>query len=110
MLTTILRRIALTALIACAPLAAGCYAEADYPEASDGYQPVVHDNGSVVYYDTAGSPYYYEGNRVVYVTQSSPYYTHYVSHYRTYRPYYNRWYSTRGYRYRTTRYNYRTRR
>ena len=64
-----------------------------------------HDNGCVVYYDNVGEPYYYEGGRTVYITRSHPYYGRYVGHYRTYRPYYSRWYSHTGYRYRGTRYS-----
>ena len=105
MIANVIRRIALAALVACAPVTAGCYAEVQSrPVAVEGYQPVFHDNGCVVYYDTAGEPYYYEGGRVVYVARTSPRYAYYVGHYRTYRPYYGRWYAHYGYRYRTYRY------
>ncbi len=104
-MTNIIRRIALATLIACAPITAGCYAEVQArPVAAEGYQPVFHDNGSVVYYDTAGEPYYHEGTRIVYVERSSPRYAHYVGHYRSYRPHYHRWYGRYGHRYRHARY------
>ncbi len=99
MLASVIRRIVLTAAIAAAaPLASGCYAEAQVP-AYDGYEPVYTDDGYVVYYDAGGAPYYYAGNRVVYVQPSSPYYSRYTYHYRTYGPRYHRWYSRYGYRY-----------
>jgi hypothetical protein len=107
MLATV-RRVLFTALIAaCAPLAVGCYAEAEAPVAGDGYEPNYHDNGAVVYYDQGGSPYYYDSGRVVYVAPTSPYYGRYVTHYRTYGPHYQRWYQSRGYRYRGYRGGYR---
>lgn len=100
-----LRSFALAAAIALAPgCAAGVDADSTAPSAVDGYQPVTNESGNVVYYDTVGEPYYYEGNRVVYVVHTSPRYAYYVGHYRTYRPYYSRWYAHHGYRYRYRRY------
>jgi hypothetical protein len=98
MLTTTIRRIVFSALVAVsAPLAAGCYAEAEAPGTYDGYTPIYHD-GYVVYYDRGGAPYYYNGGRQVYVERGA-YYDRYAAHYRTYGPRYNSWYQNRGYRY-----------
>jgi hypothetical protein len=98
MVATTFRRILVSALIACAPLAAGCTAEVESPGEYDGYTPMFHD-GRVVYYDQAGAPYYYNGGRTVYVERSHPYYGRYETHYRTYGPRYQNWYRARGYRY-----------
>src|SRR5438067_664409 len=100
MLVTTVRRIIVSALIACAPLAAGCASQdAEYPANEyEGYQPIYHE-GRVVYYDGAGAPYYYNGGRTVYIERGSPYYGRYETHYRTYGPRYQNWYRARGYRY-----------
>jgi hypothetical protein len=101
MLTSVIRRIVLTAAIAvAAPLAAGCHAdvEAQVP-AYEGYEPMYTDDGYVVYYDAGGAPYYYVGNRVVYVQPTHPYYGRYTTYYRSYGPRYHRWYTRYGYRY-----------
>jgi len=71
MFSNALRSLALVATLAIT----GCAATVDdRPAAADGYQPVLNESGNVVYYDTAGEPYYYEGNRIVYVVRTSPRY------------------------------------
>jgi hypothetical protein len=100
-----IRGIVLSAMItALAPLAAGCYVDAEVePVAAEGYTPTYY-NGYVVYYDSYGSPYYYAGDRTYYVPRTYAHYDRLTYHYRTYSPNYHRWYTNRGYRYRGTQY------
>jgi hypothetical protein len=89
---------ALVAGLGCATSA--CYVEDEGPPAAyASYEPAYYD-GYVVYYDSVGRPYYYAGDRVYWVPQSSPVYVGLVNHYRYYRPYYSHWYGHYGYRYR----------
>jgi hypothetical protein len=101
-----IRSLALVALLA-VPIAAttsGCYVDAEGPEASYGYEPQYY-NGRIVYYDTAGRPFYYEGGGQIWIAATDPYYGGYVTHWRTYGPAYNAWYTNHGYRYHTWRGN-----
>ena len=100
-----IRNFALIAVIAGALGATGCYADAygvegPEPVVAEGYTPQYYE-GSVVYYDDYGRPFYYNGGVQVWIPESSPYYGGYVNYYRSYGPAYRRWYSGYGYRYRT---------
>jgi hypothetical protein len=66
------------------------------------YQPLYYE-GYPVYYSDAGAPYYYSGGQSVYIPASYGLYNTYVSHYRTHRVHYVRWYSSTGQRYRDYR-------
>ena len=70
------------------------------PVATSNYYKPLYYNGYVVYYDTVGRPLYYVNGGTYYVPPSYLYYNRYVSHYRMYRPYYQRWYRSSGHRYR----------
>jgi len=59
------------------------------------YDPFLYD-GYLVYYDSAGLPYYYLNGEPVYVPQDAGGYGNLIEHYRTYRPNYEQWYRTRG--------------
>ena len=83
-----------------APLAGCEYEEAEYAETGYAYQPAYY-NGYVVYYDTAGLPYYYIDGSMYYVPRSYVYYGALCDHYRYHRPYYERWYVSEGHRYTT---------
>ena len=93
-----LRELVLAATVVL-PLGA-CYVEA--PAAAYGYTPAYYD-GAVVYYDASARPYYYVNGAAVYISPASPRYPYYADHWRTYGPYYNRWYTHEGYRYRAYR-------
>lgn len=54
------------------------------------YQPVYYGE-QVVYFDDAGSPYYYDGPRVVWIGPTWPGYAGYVRHYHMYGPRYRVW-------------------
>jgi len=85
----------------------GCYVEPVAPGpvvvADYGYEPMYYD-GYVVYYDGVGRPFYWVNGVQVWIPPSSPYYTRYVTHWRTYGPAYQRWRAAHGARYRTYRY------
>jgi hypothetical protein len=66
------------------------------------YTPMYY-NGYVVYYDNGGLPIYYVNGAAYYVPRAYPHYGRLVGHYRTYRPHYQRWYSSHGVRYRAYR-------
>lgn len=61
------------------------------------YQPLYY-GGYVVYYDNWGRPFYTLGGTSYYVPVSSPYYSVYVGHYRTYGAAYRGWYARGGWR------------
>jgi hypothetical protein len=98
------RRLTVAAvLLGAAGFLPGCYAEAEpaYVTSADvdyGYVPAYYD-GYVVYYDTIGRPYYYNGGSVVWIPPSSPYYVGLRNHWHAYGHAYPRWYSSYGYRY-----------
>jgi hypothetical protein len=98
-----LRGIALALLTAASgSLASGCVAEDEAPPPAyvTGYEPMYYD-GSVVYYDDVGRPYYYLNGAVVWVPPTSPLYIGFVNHWRVYGPAYRHWYyGHNGYRYR----------
>jgi hypothetical protein len=73
------------------------------PVAVDGYDPVYY-HGRLVYFDGAGSPYYYSGTEIRYVPRTYVHYRVLVRHYEAHRRQYYRWYSHEGYRYK--RYHY----
>lgn len=85
-------------LLAFAAPLAGCTVQTEAPAVYAGYEPVYYD-GYVVYYDTAGAPYYYYEGDIRYVPRTYVYYDSLVDHYHVYRPYYHRWYVSGGYRY-----------
>ena len=96
------RAIALALLTAASgSLATGCVVEDEAPPPAyvTGYEPMYYD-GSVVYYDDVGRPYYYVNGAVVWVPPASPLYIGFVNHWRVYGPAYRRWYGHCGYRYR----------
>jgi hypothetical protein len=101
-----IRNFTAVALVVGSLAATGCYVEPVGPGpvvvGDYGYEPQYYD-GYMVYYDGVGRPYYYANGAQVWVSPSSPYYSGYVSHYRTYGGAYNRWYSGDGYRYRNYR-------
>ena len=83
------------------PPQAAQYAQYAQPEpvAAYGYQPQYY-NGSLVYYDNEGRPYFYDSSGgVAWVPAASPEYAGYVGHWRAYGPAYRRWYSGYGHRY-----------
>jgi hypothetical protein len=79
-------------------LMAACYVE-EVPPPAYGYEPVYYD-GSVVYYDDVGRPFYYANGAVVWISPAVPEYPHLVAHWRVYGPAYHYWYAHDGYRYR----------
>jgi hypothetical protein len=79
-----------------------CYVEEDVPLYMEGYQPQFYD-GYVVYYDSVGRPFYYEGGTAYWVPATSPLYVGLVNHWNVYGQAYGRWYSHYGYRYRAYR-------
>jgi hypothetical protein len=82
--------------------AAGCFEEEEEGPAvyaSSEYEPMYYD-GSVVYYDDLGHPYYYSDGVAVWVPATAPLYVGYVDHWRYYGPAYHRWYAGYGWRYR----------
>jgi hypothetical protein len=96
---------------AAAMILPGCYVEAEPVPvpvtsaevlAGDGYEPSYYD-GYVVYYDSLGRPFYYNGTAQIYVAPTSPYYPGLVDHWHVYGPAYGRWYNHYGYRYRSYR-------
>ncbi|PKN47524.1 MAG: hypothetical protein CVU59_02575 [Deltaproteobacteria bacterium HGW-Deltaproteobacteria-17] len=60
-----------------------------------GWTPLYYD-GYLVYFDTAGRPYYYPGGRATYVPRHWNQYTTAVSRFRTHGRFYNRWYQRYG--------------
>lgn len=99
MISKIPRLVLAALLFAFAAPLAGCeYEEAEVPVAGYGYEPSYY-NGYVVYYDAGGLPYYYVDGSMYYVPRSYVYYDSLCDHYRVYRPYYQRWYVSGGYRY-----------
>jgi len=94
----------LLAVVLCAPAMAStqCYVDADTPIIAEGYEPQYYD-GSIVYYDGLGHPFYYNDGVQVWIPASSPYYLALVNHWRVYGAAYNRWYAGYGYRYRAWR-------
>lgn len=98
-----LRWVVLSALVGTCALTAGCYAELEAePVSVDGYAPQYYD-GYVVYYDTVGRPYYYNGGGVYYVPPTYREYGRLTRHYQTYREPYVRWQGNYGTRYRSYR-------
>jgi hypothetical protein len=90
-------------LVGIASAGSACYVEAeDAPPVYEGYQPQYY-NGSVVYYDDVGRPYYYYGGAVVWVPPTAPLYGVYVNHWHTYGAGYRGWNARYGARYRTYR-------
>jgi hypothetical protein len=69
----------------------------------DYYTPQFYD-GYPVYFDRVGVPYYYRGERIVYVPRSYRRYRDLTVHYKRHRPHYHRWYGERGHRYRHVHY------
>jgi hypothetical protein len=63
------------------------------------YSPLYYD-GYVVYYDTAGLPYYYLGGSPVYVPRRYREYDRLVTHYRLHQSHYDRWNVSHGPRFR----------
>jgi hypothetical protein len=60
------------------------------------YSPAYY-NGSVVYYDEGGSPYYYsDAHEVVYVPRTYAHYDVLVGGYRSHGPAYHAWYRAHG--------------
>ena len=99
-----LRRFGLVAaVLACAAVAPGCYAQAGTSTLTsaevDEYPPAYYD-GYVVYYDGVGRPYYYDRGLVVWVPQSSPHYGGLVNHWHVYGRSYGNWNAHHGERYR----------
>ncbi len=76
------------------------------PPVEDGYEPQYYD-GYVVYYDDVGRPYYYNGDRTVFVSPNVAIYGSLVGHWRVNRAAYGRWYAHRGPAYRGYRRGYR---
>lgn len=68
------------------------------PVYTDYYRPMYYD-GYLVYFDASGIPFYYKGGRTVYVPRHHRRYRDYVSHYRSHRNNYDRWYRDRGRKY-----------
>jgi hypothetical protein len=69
----------------------------------DYYTPQFYD-GYPVYFDRVGVPFYYRGERIVYVPRSYRRYRDLTVHYKRHRPHYHRWYDERGHRYRHVHY------
>jgi hypothetical protein len=65
------------------------------PVATTTYTPQYY-NGSVVYFDASGFPFYYLNGAATYVPSSCECYTGLVSYYRTYQVGYQQWYATEG--------------
>lgn len=83
-------------------VAAGCFVRPYRPApVAAAYTPMMY-NGYVVYYTTAGAPYYYIGGMRYWVPRV--YWGRYQGYYFRHRAYYWRWYRHRGYRYRGRRY------
>lgn len=61
-----------------------------------GYYNPLYYEGYVVFYDDGGRPYYYRDGRTVFVPTTYRMYNNYVSHWRTHRANYGRWYRERG--------------
>jgi hypothetical protein len=72
------------------------------PAGSSYYQPLYYD-GYLVYYDDSGLPYWNQGGRPVYIPSTHRLYNTYISHYRTNRANYSRWYASGGNHYQTYR-------
>ena len=69
----------------------------------DYYTPQFYD-GYPVYFDRVGVPYYYRGERIVYIPRSYRRYKDLTVHYKRHRPHYHCWYDERGHRYRHVHY------
>lgn len=65
------------------------------PVYTDYYRPM-YLNGYLIFYDASGLPFYYMGGRTVYIPRTHKRYHNYVSHYRTHRHNYDRWYRDKG--------------
>ncbi|PKN26158.1 MAG: hypothetical protein CVU65_06560 [Deltaproteobacteria bacterium HGW-Deltaproteobacteria-22] len=62
-------------------------------EASYGGWTSYYYNGSLVYFDTIGRPYYYYGGRIMYVPSTWASYNVALANWRTNRVAYNRWHA-----------------
>lgn len=69
-----------------------------------GYAPIYYD-GYIVYFDTAGRPYYYVNGAVVWIPPTVRIYPALVRHWRAHRPAYGQWYRHRGHEYRSYRFH-----
>ncbi len=99
MLAPKISRALLVALgLAVTVVAPGCVVPVEAPVVAEGYEPAYYD-GYVVYYDTAGVPYYYLDGEIRYVPRTYVQYDVLVHHYQVYRPHYQRWYVHHGYQY-----------
>jgi len=77
--------------------ASGCVVTARpatvHVEASYGGWTSYYYNGSLVYFDSIGRPYYYYSGRIMYVPATWVHYNVAISNWRTNRVAYNRWHS-----------------
>ena len=65
------------------------------PIQSSYYHPLYH-NGYLLYFDASGLPFFYRDNRRVFVKRHDRRYAGYISHYRSKRDKYKRWYRESG--------------
>jgi hypothetical protein len=109
----ILPRLMVVAVVAFAGSGlAGCVADADVGvaapevdvdvEANNGYRPPAY-NGYVVYYDAQARPFYYEGGREVFVSNTYVGYRGLVAHYHAHQAAYVGWHAQYGAKYRVYR-------
>ncbi|MDF1660773.1 MAG: hypothetical protein P1V97_03320 [Planctomycetota bacterium] len=74
---------------------AGCTLTARRTAVVDDYEPMYYES-RVVYFDTWGEPYYYNGGVVVYVPRTYPRYNVYVTYHRQHRTGYRNWREDHG--------------
>jgi len=75
----------------------GCYvvAQPAAPVVAETYEPDTYD-GNIVYYDTAGAPFFYVEGGIRYVPPAYVHYDVLVGHYRNHARAYHEWYEREG--------------